>query len=122
MARAMARTFKDLVVWQKAHRWVLDVYRFSKSFPAHELYGLTSQVRRAAVSVPANLAEGFRRRGHADKTRMLNIAQSSLAEAEYCLILAQDLNYGATNELTVQLEEVSKLLEAYTSTILTSSS
>lgn len=60
MGRSPAKTFKDLIVWQKAHQWVLEVYRMSRVFPKHELYGLTSQLRRASVSVPANIAEGFR--------------------------------------------------------------
>lgn len=62
-----ARTFEDLLVWNKAHEFVLSTYRFSASFPQHELYGLTLQMRRAAVSIPANIAEGFKKRGKSDK-------------------------------------------------------
>lgn len=83
-----AQTFEDLLVWQKAHAWVLGVYRFSEGFPKQEMFGLTSQLRRAAVSVPANIAEGFRKRGDADKARFYNIAQGSLEECRYYLILA----------------------------------
>jgi four helix bundle protein len=61
-----AESFTDLVVWQKSHRFVLNVYRVSTRFPRHELYGLTAQLRRAAVSIPANIAEGFRKRGKGD--------------------------------------------------------
>jgi four helix bundle protein len=86
-----AKTFQSLIVWQKAHNFVLSVYRVTESFPKYELYGLTSQLRRAAVSIPANIAEGFHKRGNADKARYLNIAQGSQAESDYYLILAQDL-------------------------------
>ena len=79
--RAPAKTFEDLVVWQKAHQFVLAVYRLSRTFPRSETYGLSSQFRRAAVSVAANIAEGFRKRGNADKIRFLNIAQGSLEES-----------------------------------------
>jgi four helix bundle protein len=89
-------------------------------FPKEEMYSLTSQLRRAAISIPANIAEGFKKRGKADKGRFLNIAQGSLEECRYYLILADDLGYGGTAELNRQLEEVSKLLEAYCSSILNS--
>ncbi len=113
-----AKTFQDLVVWQKAHQLVLMTYRFTSRFPDSELYGLSSQLRRAAVSVPANIAEGFKKRGKADKSRFLNIAQGSLEESRYYLILANDLGYGDTSLLMDQLEEVSKLLVSYTSAVL----
>ena len=108
-----AKRFEDLVVWQKAHRFVLAAYRLTSDFPKSEVYGLSSQLRRAAVSVPANIAEGFRKRGNADKLRFYNIAQGSLEECRYYLILTKDLEYGDVSELTPLLEEVSKLLEAY---------
>jgi four helix bundle protein len=111
--RAAARTFEDLVVWQKAHRLVLDVYRLTRAFPRSEAYGLSPQLRRAAVSVAANIAEGFRKRGKADKLRFLNIAQGSLEESRYYLILARDLDYGDMSETNALLIEVSKLLDAY---------
>ena len=118
-ARKPAKTFRDLVVWQKAHEFVLAVYEYSAGFPRSETYGLASQLRRAAVSIPANIAEGFRRRGDADKVRMLNIAQGSIEECRYYLILATDLNYGRCSELTILLEEVSRILDAYAKAILT---
>jgi four helix bundle protein len=71
MSNQPAKSFRDLIVWQKAHRFVLSVYSFSRSFPTSETYGLTSQLRRAAVSVPANIAEGFKKRTLADKVRFL---------------------------------------------------
>ncbi len=117
--RAPAKSFQDLIVWQKAHGLVVAAYRFTKRFPQDELYGLTSQLRRAAVSVPANTAEGFRRRGRADKVRFLNVAQGSLEEARYYLILGRDLGYGDSSPLLELVEEVSKLLESYSKSILT---
>ena len=115
-----ARTVQDLVVWRKAHELVLAVYSFTAAFPKEETYGLALQMRRAAVSVPANIAEGFRRRGKADKARYMNMAEASLEESRYYLILAQDLGYGDTSSLTTSLEEVSRLLNAYTKAILAS--
>jgi four helix bundle protein len=118
--RPPAKSFEQLIVWQKAHQFVLGVYRFTDGFPRNEIYGLTSQLRRAAVSIPANIAEGFKKRGRPDKVRFMNIAQGSLEECRYYLILAKDLNYGDTTQLHLQLTEVSKLLEAYSAKILTS--
>lgn len=111
--RPAAKCFRDLIVWQKAHEFVLGVYRMTEAFPKNELYGLTSQFRRAAVSVPANIAEGFRKRGRADKLRFLNTAQGSLEECRYYLLLANDLSYGCSPELVRDAETVSKLLDAY---------
>ena len=118
--RKTAKTFEDLIVWQKSHAWVLMVYRLSDSFPPKEIYSLTSQLRRAAMSVPANIAEGFKKRGVRDKARYFNIAQGSLEECRYYFILARDLGYGDTSELIARLEEVSRLLDAYHRTILNS--
>ena len=118
--RPASRTFQDLVVWQKAHQLVLGVYQYSSNFPKAEIFGLTSQLRRAAVSISANIAEGFCRRGRNDKARMLNIAHSSLEECRYYLILAADLNYGSSDELMISLEEVRKILQAYTKAVLSS--
>lgn len=117
--RAPARTFEDLIVWQKAHAWVLAVYRFTDSFPAKEVYSLTSQFRRSAVSIPANIAEGFKKSGIADKKRFMNIAQGSLEESRYYLILSRDLGYGDTASLLQNLEEISRLLTAYAKAIET---
>lgn len=117
-AAAGAKSFRDLLVWQRAHELVLAVYHYSASFPRHEVYGLSAQLRRSAVSVPANIAEGFRRRGRADKVRFLNIAQASLEESRYYLILAQDLHYGASEGLQATLEEVSRMLQSYARAIM----
>ena len=122
MERPPAKSFQDLIVWQKAHRWVLSIYRYSEGFPRGEVYGLTSQLRRAAVSIPANVAEGFKKKGKADKARFMNIAQGSLEECRYYLILAKDLGYGDSSKLMTELIEVSKLLESYSTAILNSDS
>ena len=118
--RATAKSFEDLIVWQKAHAWVLSIYRLSESFPAKETYSLTSQLRRAAMSVPANIAEGFQKRGTRDKLRFFNIAQGSLEESRYFLILTRDLGYAEVSDAMEQLAEVSRLLESYQRTILNS--
>lgn len=117
MGQKGASSFRELVVWQKAHSLVLAVYEFTNKFPAREIYGLSSQMRRCSVSIPANIAEGFKKRGIADKLRFLNIAQGSLEECRYYLILSQDLHYGDTDSLIEISEEVSKLLEAYSNGI-----
>jgi four helix bundle protein len=117
--RKPARTFEDLIVWQKAHAWVLAAYRFSEGFPSKEIYALTSQLRRAAVSIPANIAEGFKKTGVADKRRFMNTSQGSLEECRYYLILSRDLGYGDVSQLLPQLEEVSRLLDAYSRAIET---
>ncbi len=120
--RSPARSFRDLMVWHKAHEFVLCVYRFTDSFPRQEIFGLAHQMRRAAVSIPANIAEGFAKRSKPDKVRFLNIAEGSLEESRYYLILAQDLGYGNSEQLMGQLEEVSRLLTAYARAILASGS
>lgn len=112
----MVQSFKDIIAWQKAHLFVLMVYQITNNFPSHERYGLTSQFQRAAVSIAANIAEGFRKKGVADKLRLLNISQGSLEECRYYIILSKDLQY--INELKyIQLndglEEASRLLNAY---------
>ncbi|MFB3920646.1 MAG: four helix bundle protein [Terriglobia bacterium] len=118
--RRMARTFEDLLVWQKAHDLVLAIYKLTATFPRSETYGLSIQMRRAAVSIPANIAEGFRKRGKPDKARFMNTAEGSLEETRYYLRLAQDLNYGQTGPLVRQVEEISRLLDSYSKAILAS--
>jgi len=120
--RSPAKSFQDLVVWRKAHQFVLSVYDLTEKFPGTEVYGLTSQLRRSAVSIPANIAEGFKKKGKSDKVRFLNIAQASLEESRYYLILAKDLRYCDPLPQLDQLEEVSKILDAYSKSILTSDS
>lgn len=120
--KTAARNFRDVIAWQKAHRFVLDVYRFTKGFPDEERFGLASQLRRAAVSIAANIAEGFPKRSNTDKVRFFNIAQGSLEESHYYLILVKDLKYGDSSPLIAQNEEVGKILSGYAKAILNSSS
>lgn len=115
-----SRSFEDLIVWQKAHQFVLKVYKFVLKFPKEEIYALNPQLRRAAISVPANIAEGFKRKGKNDKLRFLNIADASLEECRYYLILSRDLKYGEDVEMNSVLIEVSKLLDAYSKKIIQS--
>ena len=108
--------FQRVIAWQKAHEFVLLVYRISKHFPEEERFGLTSQLRRAAVSIEANIAEGYRKISKPDKLRFLNIAQGSLEECRDYHILAKDLGY-INNEEYAQMKQsitiTSKFLNAY---------
>ena len=112
-----AQTFQDLVAWRRAHEFVFRVYRETECFPKTEIYGLTPQFRRAAMSVPANIAEGFKKTGKSDKLRFLNIAQGSLEECQYYFILARDLGYGECAEAWPLLEEASRLIHSYAGAI-----
>lgn len=103
--------FQQLEVWQKSHKLVLMVYQVTKGFPGDERFGLVSQMRRAAISIPANIAEGFKRRGIQDKIRFYNIAEGSLEELKYFFILSKDLGYISSNDdLIAQSETVGRLL------------
>jgi four helix bundle protein len=113
-----SKSFEDLIVWQKAHDFVLKVYEYTAAFPKHELFGLTSQFRRAAVSIPANIAEGFRKNGVKDKVRFYNIAEGSINECLYYLRLACDLKYGDNENMMNLLVEVSKLIRAYAKNVV----
>ena len=116
------RSFKDLDAWKVSIELVLISYELAKRLPLTERFELSAQIRRAAVSVPANIAEGFKKRGKLDKLRFYNIAQGSVEESRYYPILTKDLEYGDISELSGLLEEVSKLLEAYSQAILDSDS
>ena len=122
MAREPAKSFQELIVWQRAHQFVLAVYALSAKFPAHETYGLRAQLRRSAVSIPANIAEGFKKRGKIDKVRFMNIAEGSLEESRYYLLLARDLSYANDPLLNDQLDEVARMLAAYSREIIASRS
>lgn len=108
-----AKKFEDLVVWQKAHRLVIRIYKLSQEFPRDELFGLTSQLRRAAVSIPANIVEGLKRATIPEKLRYFNIAQGSLEEVRYYIILAHDLEYVDDLDLNEDLGEIGHMLETY---------
>ena len=113
-----SKKFTDLLVWQKSHQFVLKIYKATSYFPKEEIYGPTSQIRRASVSIPANIAEGFVKRGTNDKIRYYNIAQGSLEEVKYYLILIHDLEYSNTIELKEFANEIGKLLNGYINRIL----
>ena len=108
-----AKNFTDLIVWQKAHKFVLDVYLYTAKFPREEIYSLTSQFRRAAISIAANIAEGFKKTSNKVKIRFYNISQGSAEECRDYLILSNDLKYGENRQLFELITEVSKILDAY---------
>lgn len=115
------RGFENLIVWQMAHKFVLDVYRHSKGFPKEELFGLTSQYRRAAVSIAANIAEGYGKKGVNDKLRFYNIAEGSINECRYYIILSKDLEYvnkAQGDLLYSELSIVQKHLSSYSKALL----
>ena len=114
-------SFEQIKAWQKAHEFTLLVYQITKSFPKEELFGLTSQFRRAAVSIEANIAEGYKKLSKADKLHFLNISEGSLAECRNYIILSSDLEYineEQYSELYYAIEEASKLLIAYSAGII----
>ena len=109
------KDFRDLVVWQKSHQLTLSAYRLTASFPTDERFGLTSQIRRSAASVGANIAEGCGRRGNAEFHRFLQVAMGSASEVEYHFLLAHDLKYlnsEAYDTLNKQVSEVKRMLAA----------
>ena len=120
----MTRSFEDIMAWQKAHSFVLAVYKETKDFPEDERFGLTSQFRRAAVSIAANIAEGYKKLSKADKLRFFNISQGSLEECRYYCILSRDLGY--INEqtfmfLSAKNSDASYMLNSYIKGILNNS-
>jgi four helix bundle protein len=115
-----ARSFRNLIVWQKSHALVLSIYRATAGFPKSEQYGLAAQMQRAAVSIAANIAEGFGRSSRLDKGRFFNIAQASLEEIRYYLILASDLGYTIDPSLSGDADEVGRMLDVYRRKILAS--
>jgi four helix bundle protein len=105
--------FTDLKVWQRSHKLTLELYRLTASFPSDERFGLVSQIRRAAVSVPANIVEGTKRSHARDYGRFLNIAEGSTAELSYLIILSRDLGFidkERSSALLVELDEISRML------------
>ena len=101
--------FRELKVWQRSHALVLNLYKLTKRFPADERFGLTSQLRRAVVSVPTNIAEGTKRLGKQDYARFRNIAEGSLSETEYMVMLSCDLGYLQRQEMEKPLSEISEI-------------
>lgn len=110
---ASIQTFRQLTVWQESHKLVLIIYKGTERYPKHELFGITSQTRRAAHSVPTNIVEGFRRKNIIDSLKFYNIADGSLEELKYHLLLASDLQFISDIEyasMHEQCETVGKLL------------
>ena len=121
----MCLRFTDLEVWKKAHALVLEIYGVTKDFPREELFGLRSQMRRAAVSIPANIAEGYCRRSRPDYLRFLSISQGSIGEIDTLLSLARDLSYldAATGQqLAGVVDEIGKMLTRLTQNLRASRS
>lgn len=110
------RSFMEIVAWQKAHEFVLEVYSLTKKFPKEELYCLTNQIRRAVISIPSNIAEGFKRKSPKDSCHFYNISNGSLEETKYQLLLAKDLGYikiDEFNRVFTQAEETGRLLNGW---------
>lgn len=117
----MTYSFESIIAWQKAYAFVLQVYSITRHFPEEEKYGLTSQFRRAAISIEANIAEGYKKLGKSDKLRFFNISQGSLEECRDYHLLARDLNYLHQDEfelLHYSIEETSKFLNSYCKAIV----
>lgn len=107
------KTFKDLKVWQKSHELALEIYKITKLYPAEEKFGLVSQLRRSASSIPANIVEGFKRRSKKDFAHFVNIAEGSLEETKYTLFLSYELGYLDKNkfeELNKACDEIGRML------------
>ena len=105
------KTFRDLIVWQKAYKLVLEIYKLTGRFPKSEIYGLSQQMRKAAVSIPSNIAEGYGRKHEAEYKQFLSIAYGSLLELETQFLLANDLKYVSKNETVEKLlKEVGSML------------
>ena len=107
------RDFKNYDIWHKSHNFVMDVYKYTTSFPKDEIYGLRSQLRRAASSIPTNIAEGTGRQGDKQFARFVDIASASAAESEYLLILTHELKYLCNDhfeKLEKKIIEIKKML------------
>ena len=116
-----AFSFENIVAWRKAHQFTCLVYSITRDFPEDEKFGLTSQFRRAAMSIGANIAEGYKKLSKADKLRFFNISEGSLAECQNYIILSQDLGYLGKEEyieLCNSAAEVGKLLTSYSNAII----
>lgn len=112
----MAHTFKNIKVWQKAHELVIEIYKVTKSFPVSERYNLTSQLKRSCASVPTNIVEGYKRKSNKDFAHFLNMADSSLEETKYHLLLAYDLTYldkAAYEQLITLADEIGRMLYGF---------
>ena len=110
------KDFKNLKVWNKSHKLTLKIYETTRTYPLEEIYGLKSQMRRASVSIPTNIAEGCGRNSDAELARFLEIAMGSASELEYLLLLSKDLNFcdnKVYNSLTAEIVEVKQMLATF---------
>jgi len=124
MAQSTVRDYRKLKMWQRAHALTLRIYNVTSSFPKSELYGLTSQMRRASVSIAANMAEGCGRRGEVELARFMTIAQGSATETDYLCLLARDMGYLDATTASERIEicnEVNRMLTAYISRLKSTS-
>lgn len=110
------QNFRDIFVWQKSHKLTLEIYKLTSFFPKAELFNLTSQIRRSATSIPSNIVEGFVRKGKTDSLRFYNIADASLAELKYQILLSHDLGYIGTSDyqaLEKDMDEIGRMLNSW---------
>jgi len=117
----MAKTFKEVIAWQKAHQLTLNIYQITNHFPDSEKFGLTSQMRRCSVSIPSNIAEGFKRHGYRDGMNFLNISETSLEELKYQTLLSFDLHYidqTTYDRITLAEDEVGRLINGWKRSLL----
>ncbi len=116
----MPHTFKNIKIWEKAHSLVLNIYKITEIFPHHEKYGLTSQLRRAASSIPTNIVEGYKRRTKKDFAHFLNIAETSLEEVKYLLFLSLELGFlrePVFNKVTPLTDELGRMMFGFKKTL-----
>jgi len=112
----MPRDFQKIRAWERGHQMTLDVYRMTRYYPREELFGLTSQMRRAAASIPTNIAEGCGRRSEADLARFMDMSRGSASELTYQMILSRDLEYLAhdvAEKVMVELDEIGRMITSY---------
>ena len=124
MEKKSVKTFRELIVWQKAHALTLEIYRITRVFPQDEKFGLVSQLRRSASSIATNIVEGHKRNGRKDFLHFLNLADASLEETKYHLILSRDLDYlteNDFNQLNLKCEEVGRILYGFQKSLKVSS-
>ena len=110
------RDYKKLFIWERSHKLAVDVYNLSKSFPKEELYGMTSQIRRAVISIPTNIVEGCGRKTDKDFSRFLSIAAGSASETEYLIILSTELSFidkTVAEPLIIEINEIKKMLNVF---------
>ncbi len=110
------RDYKKLIVWERAHKLAVNVYKLTNTYPKEELFGITSQLRRAVISIPTNIAEGCGRKSEKEFSRFLSIAAGSASETEYLIILSSELNFlskDLAEPLIIEINEIKKMLNVF---------